>query len=245
MAHHKLRLALISAVAGLGLTAAGQARGSVIYSYVAETPGYQAAVGSTVRVNLYLQESLSGSDTSFIQGDGGLFSMGAQVFEAAGGSASISGPTVGGKLVGNTSDFGGPTSNSFSSSSAIFNEAINTTAPYVFLDNTANGTAPGYADKIYLGDLIITVGSTPTQFTIGAINDTTPGGFGIGGNTLTANFSDLDTGLQADTVTPIANVQGVNGGTTTFTVSPTPIPEPASLGLFACGGLLALRRRRA
>lgn len=236
MAHQKLKLAVVSAVIGLGMVGAGQARGAIVYSYVSDAQQYTAAQGSTVSVNIYLQEQTGVGDSSYIQQQGGIFAIGAQVSEDSTGSAAMN------SMASNTADFGGPNSSSFTPTLATFIEAIaSPPAPDIQLGNTGGGVAPAFFNQVYLGKVSVTVGSSPTVFTIGAVNDPI---FGIGEVTLTKSQSDLDLGLDSGG-NALSNVTGVNGSTTSFTVAPTPSPEPASLGLFAVGGLLALRRRRA
>jgi hypothetical protein len=232
MAHHKLKLAVLTALTGFGLSGAHQAGASVVYTYVSDQSTYQGTPGTTIPVSLYLKEVVTSPDSSVIEHDGGLFAIGAQVAGPSGSNlATITSQTA------NSADFGGPASNTLSPTLATFQEAIGTPpAPNVQLGNTGGGAAPSVAGEIYLGKVLITVGSVDTVFTVGAFND----GSGPGGTTLTKAGSDLDAGLDVNS-DPLPGVS--SGGLSRFVVSA--VPEPGSLGVFALGGLLALRRRRA
>ena len=62
---------------------------SVIYSYVAGSPTYTAPAGNTITVPIYLQETITGSSSSLINADGGLFGAGFSVNRASGSTASL------------------------------------------------------------------------------------------------------------------------------------------------------------
>lgn len=243
MSISRLKLAVLSAVAAIGVVASHQASASIVYSYTTDQPDYNVAPGQAAVVKLYLQETLTNGSTSFITQDGGMFGVGNEVnFVSSSSStpATITGQTP------NLTDFGGPTSNSQNPTKSVMILALSPSATAgVALQNTGGTASPNtLANEIYIGSITITAGNGGVNhYTIGAYNDTTPGGFGIGGNTLTQNFADLDTGMLSDQATAIPDATGVGSKLTPFTVTVT--PEPASLGLLACGGLLALRRRRA
>ncbi|MDB5173166.1 MAG: hypothetical protein JWM97_3314 [Phycisphaerales bacterium] len=240
MSISRLKLAVLSAVAAIGVTASHQANAAIVYSYVTDQTNYDVAQNTPVVVKLYLKETLSGGSTSLITSDGGMFAVGAEVQHA---SSAVAAPS---KITGqatNTSDFGGPTSNSIDASTdtAFFAIAIGTPpAPNVQLGNTGGGASPNtLANEIYIGTVTITAGG-PGVNNYSIIANSPAGG--PGGNTLTKTGYDLDLGQDPNT-DPVPGVVGAANSITPFTVTVT--PEPASLGLLACGGLLALRRRRA
>ncbi|HWE94195.1 MAG TPA: PEP-CTERM sorting domain-containing protein [Tepidisphaeraceae bacterium] len=233
----RLKLAVLSAVAAIGVVGSYQANAAVVYSYTTDQPDYSVAPGGTAVVKLYLQESGS---PSFITSDGGLFAAGNEVDFV---SSSASTPATITGQAPNTTDFGGPTSNTVSKTQSVLIMAIaSPPAPDVQLQNTGGGASPNtLSNEVYIGSITITAGSSGvTHYTVGAVNDPQ---FGIGEVTLTKSQADLDLGTDS-LGNPLPNVTGVNSTLTPFTVTVGAAPEPASLGLLACGGLLALRRRR-
>ena len=239
------RLLSIGSFVCLAAGLSAPAGASVIYSYVTDASSYTGNAGSIVPVNIYLQETLTGSSTSYISANGGVTGAGAALDTrgtTGGSSASIpSGSFTFGPA------FGGPHSayyNQGSGSNLEFGEGIAPGASTVMPDATG---------KILLGTLNVTVGSGKTSYDLTSLgNDTiNNSSSAIGqsnGNTTTQNpppfGSDLD-------VTPASGAYtGANASPgDVITVGPagSTVPEPASLAVFGVGamGLLARRRRTA
>jgi len=231
MKYQNMKMLAVAAVAGLGLAFGGnQASGSIVYQYVAQQGQYSGNPGQVIPVNVYLQESLTGSSQSFIASDGGLSGFGVLATEvSAGGTSALTG-------IADSPSFGGLHNDvppDASGASATMDATIALGSPGVNVGNGGSGIS--IPNAVYLGTLSVTVGPGSTTFSLGAIDPVN------GGNTTTKNnVYDLDltadnSGLAANTFTP--------AGAGSFTV--TASPEPGSLGVLALGGLLALRRRRA
>lgn len=243
MSIRKLRLAAFSAFAMVLMGALHQASAAVVYTYIAEKPTYTVQPNSTVVVNVYLQELTSAGSGSFLATDGGLAGFGTAVAQSSNGlPASPSKLTA---AAANATDFTVFNTAAYNfvditGASGQIAGAINGVggAAGIQVNNSGGSTAPAKANAVYLGNFTITAGpSGTTQFTLGAID------FVNGQNTLTKN-SVYDIDLQQDQNGATTNLfTGVGTNLTTFSVSVA--PEPASLGLLAFGGLLALRRRRA
>jgi PEP-CTERM motif len=241
MSNRNLKLAVFSAIAASCLGLAHQAAAAVVYSYVTDKSSYTGAPGSSVVVDVYLKEDLTNGSTSFLASDNGLaaFAVLINKSNAPAAPATITGSNVNGTdfplFHANTMVVAG-------GASASIGGAIDVAATAgVLPGNTGGGavTGPAVSNEIFLGTLNVTVGSSgATTFTVGALDPVN------GTNTVTkANVFDLDTGLDGD-LNPTTAYTAVGTTLTSFTVS-APIPEPASMGLLAVGGLLALRRRRA
>jgi len=238
MMNQNLKVAVLAAAAGLGLVFCQPANASIVYSYVTDSSTYLGAPGSTVQVKVYLKEALSGSSTSLLASENGLAGFNALVTE-------VSPPPSNGAMIStegsNSNDFPlfNTDSNSADGSSGLIAGAVpagTTHAPQP--GNGPVGTAT--AGEVYLGFFNFKVGGpgTSTPFVVGASDPVN------GGNTTTLkNVYDLDTQTDQNG-NPTNLFTGVGTTTTRFVIS-APVPEPASVGVFALGGLLALRRRRA
>lgn len=244
-----MKLKLIAIAAGLGLAICGSAHASVSYSYSADSSAYTGATGNQVSVNLYLNETLTGSSTSYINNaGGGLTNAGAavNVVSATGGSAA----QIPASAANSTTTFvpaaafGGPTSEyydqgttSASQNNLEFTEGVVSSANAIQTTN----------NKILLGTLHITVGTGTTTFTVTTLNNDTINGSNSALGQSNFNTTTLDpTPLGSDLDVSSANYTGANDEPAfNFTVSPTPTPEPASLALLGLlgGGLLMGRRR--
>ncbi|HWE96561.1 MAG TPA: hypothetical protein VG269_21555, partial [Tepidisphaeraceae bacterium] len=102
---------------------------------------------------------------------------------------------------------------------ANLQEAVGPASPPVGvqLGNTGGGASPGTpANEVYVGTFTVTVGTAPTTFSVGALNDPT---FGGGGVTLTLADTDLDL-AQTSAGTTIAGLSGAAENLNTFTVAP-------------------------
>lgn len=248
MKNQKMKLAVLSVIAGTGLAFGGhQASGAVVYSYIAQQQHYSGNPGDVINVNVYLQEQLTAQgDSSFLATDGGLsgFVTVASLLSSTvpGSQSTLTGATA------NPTDF----------------QVFNTSPKYDFVDaagdagqlqgsadtaGVATGTVhPGaevgngpagvaISNAVFLGTLKVTVGQGKTTFTLGALDPV------FGGATTTANnVFDLDLPPAASGA-PDGAFTPVGSNVTQFDI--TAAPEPASLGVLAMGGLLALRRRRA
>jgi hypothetical protein len=216
-----------------------------MYSYVTDATSYSGAAGSTVTINVYLSEQLTGQSTSLIAQQHGLFSAGAaiNVKSATGGSAAQvvnSGFTFNGATEPN--GFTGPTIAVYNQGSGAaannleFLEAISTTAA-----NNGQGMTANTNGLYFLGSQKITVGSGITTYTLTSLfNDTINGSNSqLGqenGNTVTVP-GPLNGGFDLDVTRTTAPVYtGANAAAAyTFTVGPATVPEPGSLALSALG----------
>jgi len=239
------RLLSIGSFVCLAAGLSAPAGASVIFSYVTDASSYNATPGSIVPVNIYLQETLTGTSTSYISANGGVTGAGAgfNVQGTTGGSAAQI-PT--GSFTFSPS-FGGPNAayyNQGSGSNLEFSEGI--AAP------PAPTVMPDASGRIFLGKVNITAGSGKTSYILTSLNNDTinNSNSALGqsnGNTTTQNpppfGSDLDVSPANGAYTGANASPGdviTVGGTST-------VPEPASLAVFGVGamGLLARRRRSA
>jgi PEP-CTERM motif len=223
---------------------------SVIYSYVTDASSYTgASAGSIVPVNIYLQETLTGSSTSYVSANGGMTGAGAG-FNVTGTTGGTAAQFAAGSFTFAPS-FGGPQTadyNQGSGNNLEFSEGIVPGAATVM---------PGANGRILLGTLNVTAGSGKTSYILTSLNNDTinssaqfPNGNSLlgqsNGNTTTQNpppfGSDLDLSPSSGAYT------GANASPgDVITVSGSSVPEPASLAVFGVGamGLLARRRRSA
>jgi len=231
-------------------------RADVSYRYVTDAASYTGAVGSTVPVKIFLEETVTNvgtSNKSLIFADGGLFGAGVKVL-SPGGAIFGADPTTGLpvnnfqiagniQLVPNGFAFGAPPGSpsqiSFdpkdaNKSGLVINADI---APNAF---NFPGGAVGVSQRALLGTINISVLAGAAQtLTV------TPYAPGAGGNTITVASRDLDFGTQA-----VNGYTGANNnplGNFSFTVGVV-IPEPSSMalcGLVACGmSYVGYRRRK-
>jgi hypothetical protein len=225
------------------LLAAARANANISYEYVTDAVSNGGTIiatpGQNIAVNIYLQETLTGSSTSLIAADGGLFGFGVALAQSS-GSGSVINASAGSV---NSSLFSGPsdiTPNSGHTASQTFTGAIGI--------SSATGPNPDATGKILLASADIIAGSagTTTTFQLQSLSGNQAG------NTFTVNNGyNLDSTNNAPnggaTYTGAATPQG---GFDTFTVQvqPAVVPEPSSLLLGAmavAGTLLGLYRRKA
>jgi hypothetical protein len=211
-----------------------QARATISYQYVVADSSFNnvsnvsVASGATVTVNLYLQETVTGTDSSLIASENGLF--GAGVFVTKSGTTGDS--TVS-SIAGNTATepagFQGPLSSGTTTTSAHLLESTSTSDTTGGPSGTTTGgnvsTVNGTTTTdVLLGTLTLkggSVGST-TTYTVESYKNFSGGD----GNTLTfTNIDDLDVTNTNPAYT------GADNATFSFTVTVT--PEPSSLLL--CG----------
>jgi len=226
------------------------------------------AVGSTVKVSVFLQETVTGADKSIINTDGGLFGAGVMVNRTGAGDATFQltgAGTIKSVFAENRTPsptgFGGidpndgvtpipptqvdRTPSTTTSAGLIVN--ADTTANAASSGNQQGGPQvanPGTAGvyKILLGTLNVIVGNQATTFTVS--------NYGAHGDTVTQAKTDLDfSGTAAGpTATPYTGASTPVGGFYTFSVAGAAVPEPTSMalcGLLASGmGYFGYRRRK-
>jgi hypothetical protein len=232
----------------VGLLLPAAARATIAYQYVTDMQSYTAsAAGNSVAVQIILQETVTGNDTSLLTRTNGLFSYAYYATQTAGagtGQSTISSYASAAPFTGNslTSSPGSLPPNSFDFNG---NQPVPTTS-----GPTGNVTSAGVR-QILLGTLTIKAGTTTTFTLSSALRDPGDAIFaGTDGNTLTLPSNgpyDLDKGGtqtgQAGTVT----FNGTDLLSYTFTVG-VAVPEPGSLtlALLAASGtaVVAWRRRR-
>ncbi len=241
------------AVLALALVCPGVAEASISYQYVTDATTYSGTTGSTVNVSVYLQETVSGTSTSILAAQNGLFDYGIYVAgnTSATGASTISNYTSAapftqfGTGINNNTSSAGQNPSGLPANSLDYYNGNNTQA--------ANGTATANGYKVLVGTLAVTVGST-TTFTLTTQNnpsflDPGNGGTAQSDNTHTlpasgATHFDLDANGTANG----QSYTGANNAVYTFTVSAAAsVPEPSSMllcGLVAAGGAYTAYRRR-
>jgi MYXO-CTERM domain-containing protein len=245
-------MSLLGACLGLALLA-GPARATITYEYVTDQASYTGNVGDTVKAKVYLQETISGSSSSLINAENGMYSGGFYVFSPTNSSATITAVTT--NSATDSSGFNGLSNTKFNATQARLTED-NFNVP--FSGNGTQGVTNGNITTVFLGTVSITVGSASTTYTLESYRYAPKsfGGSGVDGNTLTwANQYDLDPTNKGSNGAPPAftgandyNETGSPFAAYTFTVSTSATPEPGSLvlGVVAASGLAvgAWRRRR-
>ena len=242
----RLSLALLSSV----FLVVGQAQADVSYQYVTDSTSYSGANGSTVDVNVYLQETLTSGSTSLITSSGGLQSFGVASNVVGTGNSSVSSfaynPLFGQQFTPKI-NYSGSGNNVEADAGVTVNDPP---FPGVPLGASSGGGAS--SSQVYLGTIAITVGPGTTTYNLTSLADSTvgnPHGFGGAGNgnTLThspapPNQNDLDTNGGSWT--------GANANSTyQFTVSGPAVPEPGSMILTGLAASVLgfgrwMRRRR-
>jgi len=224
-------------------------RADVSYRYIADQSSYTGTAGSTVPVKLLLEETVTGTSTSIIFKDNGIFGAGVMLNSPTGaifGSSDSNGVPqnnfrIGGNVGASPNGFGpAPTFQDFSPANAKQSGLI------INADSIGGASGPNNEGVKFtsggagvrtalLGTVNITVGATPTTLTV------TP--YGTPFSTITQASTDLDFGTQ--------QLNGYNGASLapifSFTVGAA-IPEPSSIalcGLVACGmSYVGYRRRK-
>jgi hypothetical protein len=251
---------VLTAALVLGLSvAATPASASVVYSYVTDASAYSGSAGGTVTVNVFLDETLSGSNkTSIINANNGLFGAGVGI--------QLSGTSTTGSIVSSVNPNTASAANGgFGATSigAAYNMNVGGNGTNGALSEavgvaSGGGSNPGPLAtqssstlfQVFLGSYTIALGETAgtDTWTVSSLfNSANTVLGGANGNTVTetGNF-DLDknhTGATAYT--------GANNTTNSFSVTVTQntaTPEPSSMALcgLAVGGLAfrAWRRRK-
>ena len=242
---------------------AGPAQASISYQYVTDIGASGStynttAANTSVTINVFLQETLTGGSQSLINGDGGLYGGGFYVVRSSStGSANDAvmkvssltfnqtDPTSGtppGFKGGNTSY----TPNNTTQQGGIVNIGNGTIAPNTSNISNINGTQllNTVTNSIWLGSFTILSGQlgSDTKFTLESYNNFSGifAGYTITNNTL----FDLDSTNNASGGGG-ATYTGASQNPFTFFVAST--PEPSSILLCSvavCGGAFAAYRRR-
>lgn len=237
------------------VAATPRAKAGITYTYVGQVQGPVTA-NSSVTVNLYLQETVTGSSSSLIAAQQGLYSAAVAVAPTSGSGSTITSAALNNQAEPNgftgTSAFGVT-----SAGVAYISESQSTTyngtaGPSGSTTGGSITTSGGTTTTlVYLGSIAIAVGAsgTSTTFTVESLHDAPSGtpGAGYDGNTFTAtSLYDLDVTNNNDGGGG-ATYTGADGNGTTFTISPAAVPEPSSMllcGLSAAGmGYFGYRRR--
>lgn len=217
------------------------AHAEISYRYVTDKTEYFTLPGGTVNVNIYLKETLTGGSTSFIASDGGLNQFGVDIKQVPSGTPLQPAPFIKSESP-NTVDFP-----KFAFPTLFWDQYGTMTGsiplgpvPGILPGNTGGGASPSISGEIFLGSITIGVPNNfnYATFTVGAV-DPLNGGYTVTKN----NTYDMDSAINDETDAPTNLFTGVGDSVSTFTVN---FPEPGALGAFVCcGGLLAVRRRRA
>jgi hypothetical protein len=243
----KMRKSLMVLSAAAGLTiASASAQASVVYSYVAYQNGSPVsninlnASGSPTVVQIFLDEALTAGSTSLISADNGLNTGAFSVQETSGNTLATS-------AVGDSSIWSGGFTEKTGDSNV--NRRIGDAT-----SNTATLGPVPTASLISLGFVTITPDATAgvTDFKVWSFGETATShgqtetiGNLFGAPSASGGFFDIDNPASSS---PSATGQftGADADPTTFTVTVTGAPEPATIGLAAVGmlGLLARRRRK-
>jgi hypothetical protein len=228
-----------------------EARASVTYQYVTDSTSYSAAAGANVTVNVFLQEVLTGSSTSIINFDGGLFGAGFLVSQqTGGGNSTISSAAVSWNT--NNATTGAPpgfgtgaqTSTSPATSTQIgglVNIGSGSISPNTSNISSVNGTTlPNtITNAVFLGSFTVKAGSS-TTFALQSYSNFS----GVDGNTLTPAGTDLDV---SGTAPNGEQYIGADSQSPVYTFTVAAVPEPSSMvlcGLGACGLAWGAYRRR-
>src|SRR5262249_7813552 len=147
--------------------AEGSARASITYQYVTDATNYNVAAGTNITANVYLQETVTGSDTSFIAAQNGLFSAGfgtQQTGTVPTGASTIS--TITPNTQTDPAGFQGPASQNVSSTKGYQLETTSVSATGGPSGTTTGGsvtTGGGTTTtKVFLGTITLTAGSLGT-----------------------------------------------------------------------------------
>lgn len=76
-----MRFLTLATIVAAGACFCGRANGSIVYNYVTNGSTFSASPGGTTSVNVYLQETVTGTDTSLLVSDNGLRGAGFSVTE--------------------------------------------------------------------------------------------------------------------------------------------------------------------
>ncbi len=218
-----MRFLTLATIVAAGACFCGRANGSIVYNYVTNGSTFSASPGGTTSVNVYLQETVTGTDTSLLVSDNGLRGAGFSVTET-GALATIIAINDQTGTGGNFA--GGTPAKTFGNPSKLLENSVSASGP------TGTLVSAGVR-QVLLGSLSITVPVTPNTsapFSLFRYSNSS------GNTTTVTHLYDLDfPGTPPPTYTagPAAN----------FTVSST--PEPASMAFVGLTSVGLLARRRA
>ena len=247
-----------SAVASLAILGCGAAtRAADVFTYATDSTSYTAAAaGQPVTVDVYLEETLTGSSQSLLTDT------------SAGGPVGLSGA---GFYVARTGGNAGSTisliSDNGNSSAAAINPGFNVASSGVAVSSTVaadgsaarllesdnaypgpTGTATATGRQVLLGSLVISspaVGTSATYSLEPYVNaPLTLGGSGQDSNTTTYEFFDLDSTNNADNGGGATYTGADSEPFESFTVATAAVPEPTSMALLAAASTAFLGRRR-
>jgi hypothetical protein len=216
-------LAVLGSAAG---RASAQTATTYSYKYIAQQPAFTVPVNSDLTINLYLQEANSDQSThSLLANEHGLTSAGVQVIFATGsattiitGSADNSGtPPAGFDDSGNTA--------TFTAATAMISESTDLDPFGSDLVGVKAGPQTAGISDVFLGAVTIhtsSFGGVSTTFTVGTTD-----------STIGATFTN-DNAYSLDNNAAVTNAAGAssfysNAQSTTFTVTTSSVPEPATL----------------
>jgi hypothetical protein len=207
--------------AALALAAGSAAHGAVTFKYVTDSVWYGVTPNGTVGVNVYLQETVTAPSTSKLVAENGIYGFDVRM-QRVSGNALITGASA------NTAIFSQPLSPTYSPSLAQMASGVTQADMIMSALDMVGPTGASTGGKILLGTFFIK-------------------GDASGSST----FSVMDDPDFTSTVTNASEVSALDGAiaaqprisTLSFTI--VAVPEPATVGLLAAGGLLLLRRRSA
>jgi hypothetical protein len=220
------------------------AHADVSYQYVTDQGGsVSGATGSQIVVNIYLQETVTGSSSSILAAEAGLSGAGVSLQRTSGDAgANIAANST--TFSGSQTQVGNPIATGGTNPSAkdTLIEGVALTAK-----SGAQGTVVGTGiTQVLLGSITLTVGTTTSTFTLTARNA------GNGNTTTWTNTVGLDTDNGTNGTNPgLYTFSGARDAPFTITVTPSlaAVPEPSSMllcGFAACGmGFGAWRRYKA
>jgi hypothetical protein len=228
---------------------ASTARADITYQYVTDTTAYAVNPGATVNVNVYLQETVTGTSSSLIAAETGLFSAGFYLTQS--GQVPTN-PTIITAMTPNTqgqpAGFSGGVANApkFTGSQGALTEGL----PVTYTGpgpsgSTQGGSVANGITRVFLGTVTLTAGDpgTTTTFSVESYKfaPTSIGGNGANGNTLTNGTGfDLDQTNNGTANGPPVYVGANNfNGTTAYTFLVASAPEPGSmiLAFLAASGM--------
>lgn len=267
----RCKVLALAAVALACMVSPAQAQ-TITYEYTSDALSYSGAVGSTVVVNLYLTETLTGGAKSIIGPSGTEFGLTSAALSVSQSSATVGlGSTItGGAINSNAYNAATPGFNATNTGSTIIAQYNGNTGGAFGLNDavvTGSGTnvPPGthvstvggtVTNAVFLGSMTVTIAAGTTTYLIDSPDQSPAGAVDVTGD----ETNTTQNGLLLDQNGTFTYNSGPNNGTTvnwigtedpqeTFTVIATAVvPEPSSMllcGLAISGaGFRAWRRRR-
>ncbi len=252
---------VLAASSALSLVFVGNAHGGVAYKYTVDASqmSYNVAAGTSITLNIYLNEAVTGAGNTSILApnlENGLSGAGFALSALPNGltlpstitSAAFNNDAASNQFNGGTFNVKAVTAVLAQVSESNFSSASGTGVELG--NNPPLATATGIStpsNDVFLGTVTLTAGTTPgtTIFDLGA------GTGAFAGNTVTTeNTFDLDqsgvaNGTGADGTTQENQAYtGVGSAVTAISVTVLGTPEPASIGLVGLVSTLGLLSRR-